>query len=235
MRTPPNSTTYESSINTRRVAYTYFQWYFQDETATQLAPVFLVVSPYGMYISSRSAEFNSAITARKSDFLKPIHLYHVVEVYGKNMLSSEGEEWKRHRRIVGPSFNEKSNALVFEESVRQAQGLLNYLATMDGNSQVDLSVRDVAPHMAMLALHVICGAAFGVPQTWPGEDESVLGTRTVPGFNTKKLNANHKLPFKYTMDLFQDCFLWVAVLPMWLISSSPLHSTHGVYGVVSEF
>lgn len=199
----------------------YFQWHFQDEAATQIPPVFLIVSPYGMYINSRSAEFNAAITARKSDFLKPVHLYHVVEVYGKNMLSSEGEEWKRHRRIVGPSFNEKSNALVFEESVRQAQGLLNYLATMDGNSRDDLSVRDVAPHMATLALHVICGAAFGVPQTWPGEDESVLGTRTVQGFNTKKLNENHKLPFKDTVDLFQDCFLWVAVLPMWLISLSP--------------
>ncbi|KFY88457.1 hypothetical protein V500_06345 [Pseudogymnoascus sp. VKM F-4518 (FW-2643)] len=219
---------------TTKVAYTYFQWYFQDETATQLAPVFLVVSPYGMYISSRSAEFNSAITARKSDFLKPVHLYHVVEVYGKNMLSSEGEEWKRHRRIVGPSFNEKSNALVFEESVRQARGLLNYLATMDGNSQVDLSVGDVAPHMAMLALHVICGAAFGVPQTWPGEDESVLGTRTVPGFNTKKLNANHKLPFKYTVDLFQDCFLWVAVLPMWLIKILPMKITQEIYASFLE-
>lgn len=178
----------------------------------------MMVSPYGFYLCSSSAEFNSAVAARKSDFLKPVQMYDVAEIFGKNMLTCEGEDWKRHRKIVGPSFSEKSNALVFEESVRQARAMLDFFAKKEANSEDDMRILDVAPYTANLALHVICGAGFGVPQTWPGEDESVLGTRVVPGFNTKRLNENHKLTFKHTLDLLQECFVWVAVLPMWLIS-----------------
>jgi len=32
-----------------------------------------------------------------------------VNIYGNNVVTTEGDEWKRHRKIVGPPFNEKNN------------------------------------------------------------------------------------------------------------------------------
>jgi len=110
-----------------------------------------------------------------ADFRKPVEIYGVLGIFGPNMLASHGKDWKRQRRIVGSSFSERSNALVFEESVRQMEGLLRCWASLERNSRDEMGIADVAPWMANVALHVICGAGFGVPQTWPGEDEEVLG------------------------------------------------------------
>ena len=37
--------------------------------------------------------------------------------YGPNLANSEHDEWRRHRRIAGPSFNESNNVLVWESSI----------------------------------------------------------------------------------------------------------------------
>jgi len=43
----------------------------------------------------------------------------------------------------------------------------------------------------------------------------------VQGFNTKELNGEHTLTFNKMLEHLTDTFLWVTVLPMWLISTSP--------------
>jgi cytochrome P450 len=52
------------------------------------------------------------MTARRNDFLKPVEIYGIADIFGRSMLSSEGDEWKRHMKIVAPAFSEKSSALV---------------------------------------------------------------------------------------------------------------------------
>lgn len=38
-------------------------------------------------------------------------------ILGMNVLSSEGEDWKRHRRIVAPAFNQTTYLNVWETTV----------------------------------------------------------------------------------------------------------------------
>jgi hypothetical protein len=45
--------------------------------------------------------------------------------FGPNLVSSEHEEWRKHRRIAGPSFSEKNNRLVWDSSIEVILGYFN--------------------------------------------------------------------------------------------------------------
>lgn len=160
------------------------------------------------------------VTTRRNDFLKPVEIYGVIDIFGSNMLSSEGDNWRRHRKVVAPAFSEKSNALVWKESLKQATGMLKFWSKLEGNSPGYMKVRDTAPDTALMALHVISGAGFGVRQAWDDEDEKDLGIRTIPGFNTAKLRENHSLTFKYSLNTLSHGIIWMALFPIWLLSES---------------
>ncbi|KAI9050141.1 hypothetical protein LZ554_006282 [Drepanopeziza brunnea f. sp. 'monogermtubi'] len=145
---------------------------------------YLVVTPFIIYLRTSNAELVSQITTRKTDFLKPVRSYKIVDLFGKSILTQEGAEWKRHRKIVGPSFSERSNRLVFEESVRQAEGMMKLWAGKGGNTGAVMKLSGMAEVAATLSLHVISAAGFGVPQFW--ENERPTDGEGLPGFNLSR-------------------------------------------------
>jgi cytochrome P450 len=171
-----------------------------------------------MYMNCSNAEAIIQITTRRNDFQKPIEIYGIVDIFGKSVLSTEGAEWKRHRRIVAPAFSEKSNALVWKESLRQAASMLEFWMKFEGNAPSDIKVKDTAKETALMTLHVISGAGFGVRQIWNGESEELLGSKVVPGFNTAKLSGNHRLAFKDAINTLLQGIIWVGIFPIWLLS-----------------
>ena len=46
------------------------------------------------------------VTTSRAKFPKPLKLYEVLAVFGKNIVVSEGEEWKKYRKIAAPAFSE---------------------------------------------------------------------------------------------------------------------------------
>jgi len=60
---------------------------------------------------------------------------------------------------------------------------------------IDNTLRD----SAILSLHIISAAGFGVDQLWPGEGEARLSTR-LPGFNTIDPPSGHKMTFKASLN-----------------------------------
>ena len=162
--------------------------------------VLLIASPGQVYMNISNPAAIMQITTRRNDFLKPVEIYGVVDIFGNSILSSEGDNWKRHRKIVAPAFSEKSNALVWKESLKQANGMLNFWTNLEGNSPGCMKVKDTALDTALMTLHVISGAGFGVRQVWDGENEKQLGNQTIAGFNTTNLRHNHTLTFKYSLN-----------------------------------
>jgi hypothetical protein len=171
-----------------------------------------------MYNSN--AEAIIQIATRRNDFVKPVEIYGIVDIFGSSILSLEGPDWKRHRKIVAPAFSEKSNALVWRESLKQTNGMLKFWSEIEGNAPGDLKIKDTAVHTAWMTIHVISGAGFGIRQVWDGQDEGELGTNVVPGFNTSKLKGNHKLAFKDAINTLLLGMIWMAIFPVWLLSKS---------------
>jgi cytochrome P450 len=46
------------------------------------------------------------ITTHRARFPKPLEQYRLLTFFGGNIVSSEGEDWKRYRKIAAPAFSE---------------------------------------------------------------------------------------------------------------------------------
>jgi hypothetical protein len=157
-----------------QVRYTPFS------SAIMNSDTYLIVSPEKNILCTAEAEVISQITTRRNDFPKPIAMYKMLDLYGKNVVTVEGGEWRRHRKITAAQFNEKSNALVWKESLFQAGEMIkrwtDNKGTENGKSAKDVGrisvVSELGKDAMRLSLHVISRAGFGVRCLWPGATES---------------------------------------------------------------
>ena len=74
-----------------------------------------------------------------------------------------------------------------EGEFKASIGYGEVLVEFEGNSSALVKAKDTAPYSALMTLHVISGAGFGVRQVWDDDEEEQLGIRAIPGFNTAKL------------------------------------------------
>lgn len=95
--------------------------------------------------------------------------------FGENLVTVEGQDWQRHRKLTAPSFNESSSIYVWEESTRQGLAMLN-LRHSDGavTNKLEEDCRDIA-------LHVLCHAGFNV------QHEFGQGVANIPEGHTMSL------------------------------------------------
>lgn len=184
----------------------------------KLGETFLLINPVKMYLKTSNAELVNQITSRRTDFTKPVEGYDLVDIFGQSILTREGQEWRRHRKIVGPSFSEKSNKLVFEESLRQTEGMIKLWSTQGTNTRAELRVTNTSEDAATLSLHVICCAGFGVPQVWPGETEENLEEKGLQAFSKFKLTGNHTLSFKDALIQLLKHILWFVLFTPSMLS-----------------
>jgi len=93
-------------------------------------------------------------------------------MFGLNMITQEGAEWKRHRAIVKSAFNETNNAFVWEETVRIVNEWLIELdkaASLSDSEGLPTNV-DLCHDFTRVTLLVIASAGFGKRSTWTEEN-----------------------------------------------------------------
>jgi cytochrome P450 len=169
---------------------------------------FMLVCAAKNTVYTADAEAISQITTRRNDFPKPIEMYTGVDVYGKNVVSLEGQMWRHHRKVTSPPFTEKNNLLVWTESVHQASSMIT--EWLGGKSdRATGKIEDGAPEAMRLSLHVISRAGFGVQLSWPHEE----GTTAVP--------PGHTMTYKSALETLLHQLLTVIITPKWLLSISP--------------
>lgn len=81
-------------------------------------------------------------------------MYKNISLYGPNIVATEFDEWKRHRRIAAPSFSERNNRLVYEETTRITMELFESWSASGEMMKVD----DAVTVTSRLALMVISAA-----------------------------------------------------------------------------
>jgi cytochrome P450 len=117
-----------------------------------------------MYIAE--PDLIQEVYTRKNEFIKPIDLYDAINVYGPNIVSTNGWEWKRHRKITAPYFGESSNQIVF----KCAGEIVNEMLLDWEESGLD-EPKDFSNAMYEIALTVISGVAFGKKLPWKESQE----------------------------------------------------------------
>ena len=79
-------------------------------------------------------------------------------VYGPNIFTTEHDEWRKHRRIAGPSFTERNTALVWESTI---EATLGYFVrwNRDGKGSI-VKVSDFMEVATQIALMVFSTAGM---------------------------------------------------------------------------
>ncbi|KAI8808385.1 cytochrome P450 [Cladochytrium replicatum] len=134
------------------------------------ADIFAIVTPFSTEVKVANADVVREIAlSRANEFPKPLEMYKILRIYGNNLVTTEGEEWKRHRRVTSPHFNEKNNAYVHESTLRTLEGVFSKWKSDNLAHGTDETEVDVHNVMFRVALSVISDAAFGVQFDFHGE------------------------------------------------------------------
>ncbi|ORY45437.1 cytochrome P450 [Leucosporidium creatinivorum] len=107
----------------------------------------------------------------RTHFPKQTHNYKSLAIFGENAVTTEGEVWRRHRRIVGGSFTEGASELAWEETARivdkdciaddwERRGLRN------AEGKLEVAVPSVVKFTLKIQLLVIAAAAFSHRAPW---------------------------------------------------------------------
>jgi hypothetical protein len=193
------------------------------------ADTFLVVTPSANSLMTADANVVSQITTRRNDFPKPIYMYEGIDIYGKNVVTTEGSVWRRHRKSTIPPFGEKNNRLVWSESIFQAEEMINHwkvTSEKSDSSQSEKSsnsfsslISELGHDTMRLSLYVISRAGFDVRCDWPerassgkGEDGVMSSTYIPKGFELSYVNSLESLLHR---------LIALIMLPAWFLAYAP--------------
>ncbi|KAF5343107.1 hypothetical protein D9758_016003 [Tetrapyrgos nigripes] len=162
------------------------------------------ISPFSPLASLELADASAMKQVFQSRALypKPLELpvYQQLASFGRNIVVSEGEEWKRYRKISGPAFGERNNRLVFTETVKIVNSLFDDVWSQNKNGGMNggrVVVLEHAPDLTLeLSLLVIGSAGFGRPISWSSQHQEFKTTlnRVSEGLLLKLFLNNFQLP-----------------------------------------
>lgn len=102
------------------------------------------------------------MTSNRVKFSKPLAVYKILKFYGSNVVVTEGEEWKRHRKISAPSFSERNTRLVWDETM----SIMRELCEDVWAGQNTIPVPSIVDLTVPITLFVIGVAGFGKRMSW---------------------------------------------------------------------
>jgi cytochrome P450 len=117
------------------------------------------------------------VALNRSNFPKPTELYGTLSLFGRNIVASEHDEWRRHRKVTSPAFSERNNALVFQETTRIVLNLFQ-MWKEQGRGDV-IAIPDMTDITFEVAVQVIASAAFGYSIPWKDEGKVPEGHKRV--------------------------------------------------------
>ncbi|POR38008.1 Cytochrome P450, partial [Tolypocladium paradoxum] len=181
---------------------------------------FLVVSPRTVILHVANAEVIRHVATHREQFPKWTASYDILRQFGENVLTSEGQVWRTHRKVTSASFNERNAALVFREAILQTQGMIRTWTGPTGVRREPL--RTVERDTMRLALNIIGYVGFGLRMLWPGQTLPAGSDPRLVKYASLEAPAGHKMSFVDTMSSVMDNILLLLLTPKWLLRALPL-------------
>ncbi|GMG13395.1 unnamed protein product [Aspergillus oryzae] len=103
------------------------------------------------------------------------HITGALEMYGPNIVTSEGSQWAHLRRHTATPFNERNSALVWEETIRQTKEMVQYWEDeySRSSSASEFILTDTREDILKFTLNIICSVGYGVKLPFrPGLENS---------------------------------------------------------------
>ncbi|MGB7979582.1 MAG: cytochrome P450 [Candidatus Nanopelagicales bacterium] len=138
-----------------------------------------------VYIVSHPDGIQQVLTDRTLTKQTPAYR-DVAATFGDGLLTLDGEDWERHRRVVQPQFTARRVAGFVPEIDEEARDLVRRLA---GSSDGPVTAVDLVPHAIRYTLRVVGRVVFGTDI----EEVAEVVERQVPVVN-RRLNGRALAP-----------------------------------------
>ncbi|KAF5354196.1 hypothetical protein D9756_007136 [Leucocoprinus leucothites] len=148
------------------------------------------------HLSLADAQAIKEVTISRAKFPKPVDVYKPLLFFGHNIVASEGETWKRYRKITAPAFSDRNNKLVWDETIAIMNDLFE---NVWGDKEV-ITVDHCRDLTLPIALFVIGVAGFGRKMTW--KEDNVIPT-------------GHRMTFQKSLSIVSANTLAKIILPDW--------------------
>ncbi|KAK4121420.1 cytochrome P450 [Parathielavia appendiculata] len=192
---------------------------------------FIVVSPTNLIMYTQSAEVIHHITQRREAFPKDIAKYDILDMFGKNVLTTEGALWRIHRKVTSASFNEKNAAHTFAEAINQTRGMLDmWFGDPDGErTGTTKTIRSLEHDTMTWALNIIGYVGFGLRLLWPGQTLPKDIDPKLAKYGSLDAPLGHSLTFADSVALTLERIVAIMVFPEVLLRILPFKFAKEAY------
>ncbi|CAG9984165.1 unnamed protein product, partial [Clonostachys byssicola] len=141
-------------------------WEFEDKYKEHLllGDAFMHVSPDKNWLYVCNPDSVLDILRRGRDFPRPMEIYELLNFFGPNLATVEGQQWKTQRRMAMSYFNEANNEMVWHETVSLASDALHAWVSKP-------FVTSTADDTRTITLHVLSKAAHGKSNKFSSRDD----------------------------------------------------------------
>jgi cytochrome P450 len=155
-------------------------------------PAWMLIGPGKIDLFLEDPVMINSVLSKRKQFPQEESAMKFLSIVGKNLTSSEGEDWQRQRRLIAPMLIERIMNTVWVESREQARDMLDSFMKEGGTT------RGTIAGLRTIAINVLQCIGYGMPQRW---GETVQG---VP--------AGHKMANMEALQELIDGFILVAIV-----------------------
>ncbi|KAF9051514.1 cytochrome P450 [Panaeolus papilionaceus] len=146
---------------------------FNRDTFTLVPFIF---GPPTFYTSNLDVARQVIGGGHKTSFVKPESSSQILLLWGMNLIAADGDVWRKHRRVMGPAFNNQLYDLVWKETIQTYRDMISAEGWV-GKDTVDVpSVQGLTFKFALLMIGK-CG--FGFSFNWAEPPRSSDGKYTI--------------------------------------------------------
>ncbi|KAH7082015.1 cytochrome P450 [Paraphoma chrysanthemicola] len=131
---------------------------------------FTLVGPRSYEFWTADPQLSNEILRRIHDFEQPRELEFLLAKFGPNVLTANGDQWSRHRKIVAKVINERISKAVFEKSIYYSQTLLHDLLPTSPAKNSSIETTMLFDRLTEISFSILIGVGIGDKFPWYNEE-----------------------------------------------------------------
>ncbi|KAH8168591.1 cytochrome p450 domain-containing protein [Sarocladium implicatum] len=156
-------------------------WELRDRCRSfeEMGDAWVLVSSFVNNVIVNDPDAIMSIARRGTAFDRPPVINEMLQVFGPNIAASEGETWRKQRKVITRALNEKNNEIVWNEALWLSTDMIEYWAAQGPVERADEDLRT-------LSLNVLSRAGFGKSAKFVGHTDEVASADSSANLSYKE-------------------------------------------------
>ncbi|KAI0868543.1 putative cytochrome P450 [Hypoxylon argillaceum] len=157
------------------VRFSHRNWHFLEKSrpTERFGSAWALASPSGISLHVADPDAIVEIYSRWKDFVRPAHKYGMLAFYGPSVFTVGLDDWPRHRKAVAAPFSETLMNMVWNETLRLTEGMLQ-----DWTTKFEAGILNLEESLRALTFNVLAATAFQESLTSENDSRRPKGAET---------------------------------------------------------